>query len=57
MVIVIIIIIIIILIIIIIIAIICKSLALTMGAEKELLFFGSVNYSVDEVLMKAAKVK
>ena len=49
--------IIIILIIIIIIAIICKSLALTMGAEKELFFFGSVNYSVDEVLMKAAKVK
>ena len=34
-----------------------KSLAMTMGAEKELLFFGSVNYSVDEVLMKAAKVK
>ena len=28
-----------------------KSLALTIGAEKELLFFGSVNYSVDEALI------
>ena len=28
-----------------------KSLALTIGAEKELLFFGGVNYSVDEVLI------
>ena len=28
-----------------------KSLALTIGPEKELLFLGSVNYSVDEVLI------
>ena len=28
-----------------------KSLALTIGTEKELLFFGGVNYSVDEVLI------
>ena len=28
-----------------------KSLALTIGTEKELLFFGDVNYSVDEVLI------
>ena len=28
-----------------------KSLALTIGPEKELLFLGSVSYSVDEVLI------
>ena len=28
-----------------------KSLALTIGAEKEPLFFGSVNYGVDEALI------